>query len=127
MRPSLSAVKGQHLLFLADDTISRLGPRTPEGIARLCSLIDDVRAGRVQHTAQAVQPPAAQGMPLKPSLGPFVPSLANPVPSALGAPSAPMGKAAPTPVVAPDAAPAAKPAERAPAEPARKRPSQYGM
>jgi len=129
VRSSLSAVRGHRLLFLADETISRAGPRTPEGIAKLCALLDDVRAGRVVPTAVAAQAPDAQGMPLKPSLGPFTPSLANPVPSALtgpaAAPSAP-GNAS-TAVTA--SAPAAAPTASTPAPPAgpSKRPSQYGM
>lgn len=128
IRPSLSAVKGMRLLYLADESISRPGPRTPDGIARLCASLDDVRAGRVQKSMETAQAPASDAVPLKPSLGPFAPSIANPVPSQAGAPSAPAKLVVPAPPPAPAAA---APAPAEPPKPASqtpgKRPSQYGM
>ncbi len=133
IRQSLSAVKGMRLLYLADESISRPGPRTPDGIAKLCAQLDDVRAGKVQQMAATAQAPAAEGMPLKPSLGPFAPSIANPVPSQVAGPSAPAKLTVPTPLPAAAKAPVAAPAAAAvetpkpPTETPGKRPSQYGM
>lgn len=127
VRQALTAVKAERLLFLADESISRPTPRTPEGIAKLCIELDHVRAGHVQRsvdaTAAAAQP---AGLPLKPSvLGPFIPSLASPV-------SPPLPAAAPATVPTAPPATAAAPAASAPAspptaDPPPKRPSQYGM
>ncbi|MEP7261923.1 MAG: hypothetical protein ABI669_12010, partial [Usitatibacter sp.] len=95
--------------------------------------LDDVRAGKVQQMAATAQAPAAEGMPLKPSLGPFAPSIANPVPSQVAGPSAPAKLTVPTPLPAAAKAPVAAPAAAAvetpkpPTETPGKRPSQYGM
>lgn len=106
MRQSLAAVKAERLLFVTDDTVSRLTPRTPDGIARLCTEFDQLRAGRVQRVVDTGAAEKADAVTLKPSgIGAFTPSIANPV-----APRVPA------------AAPASPPTEGAP-----KRPSQYGL
>ena len=134
VRQSLSAVKSERLVFIPDETLARVTPRTPEGIAKLCVDLDNIREGKVMRTVDMLpgSGPTA-GVALKPSLGPFVPSLASPVSPPLptvGAASVP-GKAAPgTPAPAfPAPAAAAPPARpQPPAEnPSGKRPSQYGM
>ena len=142
-RQSMGAVKAQRMVFMADDTISRPTPRTPEGIAKLCAELDNVREGRVQRVmmdapATRVGPVAG---PLARPLGftPVMPSAANPggtfplgpVPAKPGA----AASIAPAPVQAPPVtvqgapAPAEPPAAAAQAQPAdpSKRPSQYGM
>jgi iron complex transport system substrate-binding protein len=43
VRPGLSAVKDNRLLFIDTDTFQRPTPRTPEAIAQLCAALDTVR------------------------------------------------------------------------------------
>lgn len=142
MRSSMGAVKGQRMLFIADETISRPTPRTPEGIAKLCAELDNVRAGKVQRAmldaAAPVGPAGARPPGL--GLGPMMPSLANPTGTyPLGpTPSRPSTAAAPAPAPAPAPSPApaagAPAAESTPSAPTPaaapdtqpKRPSQYG-
>jgi iron complex transport system substrate-binding protein len=129
MRPSMAAVQSGRLLFVDDDNITRASPRAPEAIAKLCRSLDDVRAGRLQAAGDTVTRPAAAAaaMALKPSLGPFIPSLANPVsppPASVShapAPPSPPAKVEPEPAALPAPIPAPPPA-RAP-----QRPSQYGL
>ncbi|HUP30461.1 MAG TPA: helical backbone metal receptor [Usitatibacter sp.] len=121
-RQSLGAVKGERLLFIPDETIARPTPRTPEGIAKLCAELDNVRDGKVQRQVELPAGAPGPGIALKPSgLGAFVPSLSSPVSPPL--PAAPTGANVPaTAAPAPNAAPPAVPA----GDPPPKRPSQYG-
>jgi iron complex transport system substrate-binding protein len=133
VRQALTAVKSERLLFLTDESISRPSPRTPEGIAKLCEALDNVREGRVQRMVD--MPPApGPGVALKPSGlgGSYMPSLATPIsPMAPLGPvpqrSAPLKSAAPGTVAPAPAAPAAPTAPAPQAEATGKRPSQYGM
>lgn len=135
-RPSLSAVKGNRLVYMIDDTIMRPGPRTPEGIAHLCAELDGVRAGQGQRLAGAAASANTGGASSQPTLGGFTPSLANPVapPSLFQQPMAaspPKPAAAPEapkpPTVAPAASPAPAPEQAPPAEPRPERPKQFGL
>lgn len=130
VRQSLTAVRSERLLFITDESISRPTPRTPDGIAKLCAELDNVREGRVQRMVEVMPTAPGPGMALKPSgLGPLLPSLANPIAlpgPALKAPAVP-APAAPIPATPPPAA-APAPATTAPAaEAPPRRPSQYGM
>lgn len=131
LRQTMAAVRDERLLFVTDDRISRLTPRTPEGIARLCAELDNVRAGRVQRVVENTAP-AGSGA-ARAGLGGFIPSVANP---AVPLPATSPGSAAPGQMAAPAAAAAAAsapapaqpmPAAPPPEGPARKRPSQYGL
>jgi iron complex transport system substrate-binding protein len=135
LRPSLSAVKADRLVYIIDDTITRPGPRTPEGIANLCAELDGIRAGQGQRVAGGS--PAASGSGSEsPSRG-FTPSHANPVPppslfqqpmtASQPKPAAPeppkeAPKAEPVPVPVPSPAPAQPAAEARP-----ERPKQFGL
>jgi iron complex transport system substrate-binding protein len=137
VRQSLNAVKSDRLVFLPDETLARPTPRTPDGISKLCVELDEIRNGKVVKTADILQGAGTvKGLALKPAtLGPFLPSLANPVSPPLptvGAGAKPQAQGAPA------TAPAAAPATPAPAQsapqpqpepenPSGKRPSQYGM
>lgn len=138
VRQSLSAVKSERLVFIPDETLARVTPRTPEGIAKLCADLDNIREGKVMRTADMLPGGAPNsGVALKPSLGPFVPSLASPVspplPTVGGAASprkaAPGVPAATAPATGPASAPAtpAAPPQPEAENPSGKRPSQYGM
>ncbi|HET7730519.1 MAG TPA: helical backbone metal receptor [Usitatibacter sp.] len=123
-RQALGAVKGDRLLLVTDERLTRPSPRTPEGIANLCRQLDEIRAGRLpmQQLAERAPQPAAPGR--APSLGPFVPSLAVPVAPASPRAAAP---AAPPSTAAPAEPPAAPAVPVAPAEPPPRRPTQFGM
>lgn len=131
LRQSMAAVRDERLLFVTDDKISRLTPRTPDGIAKLCADLDNVRAGRVQRVVDTSAATAKSGGAPAAGLGGFIPSVANPVGSLpTAAPLSPNQPQPPaTPAAPPAGAPAPAPAEpaAAPATPARKRPSQYGL
>ena len=123
LRQTMAAVRDERLLFVTDDKISRLTPRTPDGIAKLCADLDNVRAGRVQRVVDTGAAAIVPGSAAPAGLGGFIPSVANPVvplPAATpGSPPPPQPAAtAPTPPQAPGAPTPATP---------RKRPSQYGL
>lgn len=127
-RQSMGAVKAQRMVFMAEETISRPTPRTPEGIAKLCAELDGIREGKVQRAMLEAAAPVATASPLARPLGfnPVLPSPTNPrgtyplgpVPGATPAPAS-----VPAPAAEPPAATAQTPAADAPP----KRPSQYGM
>jgi iron complex transport system substrate-binding protein len=126
LRQTMAAVRDERLLFVTDDKISRLTPRTPEGIAKLCAELDNVRAGRVQRVVDTSTTAASPGGAAPAGLGGFIPSVANPVvPLPAAAPGA-VPHQKPTPA-APPAAPAGPPTAVAPETPRPKRPSQYGL
>lgn len=119
LRQTMAAVRSERLLFVTDDRISRLTPRTPEGIAKLCAELDNVRAGRVQRVVDNAAPATAGGSAAPAGLGGYIPSVANPaVPPSATTPASPPPSHPPA-----SATPAPAPAE----PPARKRPSQYGL
>jgi iron complex transport system substrate-binding protein len=132
LRPSLSAVKGNRLVYITDDTITRPGPRTPEGIGHLCAELDGIRAGQGQRMVEA-SPSADFGGSRPATLG-FTPSIANPVapPSLFQQPmtstppkaaAAEPAKPAPKePEPAPAAAPSSPPSAARP-----ERPKQFGL
>ena len=129
-RQALTAVKSERLLFIPDETIARPTPRTPEGIAKLCAELDNIRAGRVQRSVDtSLRTAQPRGGPLNASGLGFVPSLSTPV----APPRAPAAKGPLAASAAPEARttpPAAQPENSAPSqpsEPAPRRPSQYGL
>ena len=127
LRQTMAAVRDERLLFVTDDNISRLTPRTPDGIAKLCADLDNVRAGRVQRVVDTSAAATKSGAAAPAGLGGFIPSVANPA-AAAPASATPSQPAATTAAPAANAAPAAAATpEPAPATPPRKRPSQYGM
>lgn len=114
VRTVLNAVKQRRLLYVDDESISRPTPRTPAGIARLCSRVDDIRAGRIERVVEtaAAAPPAPAAIVSTPV--PAAPAPEPPKP----APAAPL----PAPAVA------STPGSGSQPEPARPwRPRQYGM
>ena len=128
LRQTMAAVRDERLLFVTDDKISRLTPRTPDGIAKLCADLDNVRAGRVQRVVDTSAAAAKSGGAAAAGLGGFIPSVANPVgPLPAASPASPTPSQPPATTDAPAAA-APEPAPApAPATPPRKRPSQYGL
>jgi len=60
VRPGLTAVKANRLVFIDSDAFQRPTPRTPEGIAQLCTALDSVRpkGPRQQQPRQAVPNPS---------------------------------------------------------------------
>jgi len=63
VRQGLKAVKDNRLVFIDTDTFQRPTPRTPDGIAQLCSALDKVRPqGPKPREAPAPQRPSQYGM-----------------------------------------------------------------
>jgi len=135
IRAGLSAVRADRLVYLESDAIQRPTPRTPEGIAQLCAVLDEVRnpatakaktipATRPTSTAGAASAPgasAAAAAMLKPAASPA--PTKSPTPSGTIPPASAPTAAAPETAV--PAAPPAASAEAADQKP--RRPSQYGM
>lgn len=63
VRQGLSAVKGERLVFVDSDAFQRPTPRTPDGIAELCSALDKVRPQQArQATPAPSRRPSQYGM-----------------------------------------------------------------
>jgi iron complex transport system substrate-binding protein len=104
IRSALSAVKSGRLIYLESDTIQRPTPRTPEGIAELCSILDKVRGGG------GVPPPVIRTERPAPASPIDIQSpFSNPLP-AIAAPGRPSAPVVPVPEPVAEAPPPRAPA-----------------